>query len=206
MASNCYLQFESYHHPACKMNIPMGLWLKRNCSKSEDYITQSQIMTKKFLEKGYTWDLLSVTSTSCADSCPNRRRNTPSKQNARFITGFNYRNITKVMNKHWHVLQSNPNLGLLLPEAPQVVFRRASMLKNMVALSISKSRCDKSTNIRGYFENRVGIFQCKKRGCLTCQSIPHSHPSITDRRGKDYAIRQFITFDSVCSLYAQMSM
>lgn len=52
-----------------------------------------------------------------------------------------------------------------------------------------------------FFENRVGIFQCRKQGCLTCQFITHGQPSFSDRTGNTYSIRQFITCSTQFAVY-----
>lgn len=130
-----------------------------------------------------------------------------SQQGIRLITGFssNFKSITSVMRKHWHILQSDSTLGSHLPDLPQVVFRRACTLKNMVAQSILKSMPSKPTDIRGYFNNWVGIFQSKNRGCFTCQSIPLGHSLISDSSGKIFSIKQFIVCSTQFVIYVLKS-
>lgn len=50
---NFYLDHMSCHHPSLMKAIPKGHFLKRNCSKIEDFYVQSQILRSRFLEKGY---------------------------------------------------------------------------------------------------------------------------------------------------------
>lgn len=56
-------------------------------------------------------------------------------------------------------------------------------------------------DIRSYFDNRVGIFQCKKRGCLTCQSVPHGQSNFSTSNGQNFNIRQFLTCSSEFVIY-----
>lgn len=88
----------------------------------------------------------------------------------------------------------------LFPEAPQVTFRRAKTLKNVIAPSKLKTHCRTHTSdIPSYFNNRTGIFQCK-RWCLTCQFIYHRKQSLSDK-GQVFTFRQFITCSSVFVIY-----
>lgn len=52
---NNYLPFHSGHHPMWLRSIPEGqiMRVKRNCWNDTDYISQVQIIKKKFADKGY---------------------------------------------------------------------------------------------------------------------------------------------------------
>lgn len=96
----------------------------------------------------------------------------------------------------------DPRLGPVLPPAPQVTFKRSRTLKNIIAPSkLKHTRTEKIMDIRSYFDDRAGIFQCKKRGCLTCQFIEHGQSSFSDRSGHVYDIRQFITCSTEYVIY-----
>lgn len=55
--------------------------------------------------------------------------------------------------------------------------------------------------MRSYFNDRKGIFQCKKRACLTCQFIAHITDKISTNSGKEYMIKQFITCSTDFVIY-----
>lgn len=103
-------------------------------------------------------------------------------------------------------LADGSKLGPHLPSAPQVTFKRTRTMKNIVAPSKLKSlRAGRTMDIRSYFDNRTGIFQCKKKGCLSCQFIQHGQPTFSDRAGNIYNIKQFITFSaSLRSTYSNV--
>lgn len=52
---NGYIPMDSCHHRSWLCNIPRGQFirLRRNCSKEEDYFTQSNILAERFRQKGY---------------------------------------------------------------------------------------------------------------------------------------------------------
>ncbi|XP_069618482.1 uncharacterized protein [Ranitomeya imitator] len=54
-ASNNLLHFESFHPAHLRKGIPKGqfLRLRRNCSRREDFLTESRHLTNRFRERGY---------------------------------------------------------------------------------------------------------------------------------------------------------
>lgn len=52
---NSYLHAWCYHHPRWIKNVPYGHFcrLRRTCTRKEDYLDQSELLRKKFQEKGY---------------------------------------------------------------------------------------------------------------------------------------------------------
>lgn len=127
---------------------------------------------------------------------PPKSHEKPDANTIRFVTEYNskYRSIQNIVKKHWHILHMDPKLGPILPPAPQITFKRTPTLKNIVAPSKLKNyQKEKNMDIRSYFDNRTCIFQCKKRGCLTCQFIQHGQSSFSDRSGNEYNIKLFIT-------------
>lgn len=56
-------------------------------------------------------------------------------------------------------------------------------------------------DIQSYFDDRTGSFQCKKRGCLTCQFNRHGQSSFKDRAGNTFYINQCITCSSEYVIY-----
>lgn len=75
-------------------------------------------------------------------------------------------------------------------------------MKNLLAPRKILNKSTRSPlDIRSYFDDRKGIFQCKKKGCLTCQFIVHGSKIITTNLGKNYGIRQFITCSTDFVIY-----
>lgn len=62
-------------------------------------------------------------------------------------------------------------------------------------MNINRPRPD----LLGYFDNRVGIYQCKKSGCLTCQFIEQGQSTFLHNFNSN--ICQFITCSSEFVIY-----
>lgn len=74
-------------------------------------------------------------------------------------------------------------------------------IKNITAPNKLEKPNRPISDIRTYFD-RTGIFQCRKRGCLTCQSITHGRSKIVTNQGTSFQIRQFITCSTECVVYS----
>lgn len=196
---NSYLHYTSCHHPMWKKNIPRGQFqrLRRNCSKLTDYKMQGALMARKFCEKGYPEGLVQEAFESYESlHTIQRNKKTNGMNTVRFITDYNnqYKEISRIICKHFNILKLDKRLYPQLPTAPQVTFRRARTIKNIIAPSKLKTTMPGPRgDIRTYFDNRVGTYKCKKRGCLTCQFILHGRSSFQDTNGNTFHIKQFIT-------------
>lgn len=51
---NSYLPLDSCHHMVWLTNIPKGQFtrLRRNCSRRSDFLVQSELLGKRFIDKG----------------------------------------------------------------------------------------------------------------------------------------------------------
>lgn len=59
---NGYIDTKSCHHKAWLGSVPKRqfLRLRRNCTNSEDFVSESSILRQRFLEKGYSAEALDV--------------------------------------------------------------------------------------------------------------------------------------------------
>lgn len=107
--------------------------------------------------------------------CRQRFVSTYNKKHRSFLTSSV--NIIKI-------LLLDQRLALILPSIPQITFRKAPPVKNILAPSKMKTLNKKSLfDIRSYLDHRTGIFQCRKKGCLSCQFITHGCSNITTNKG-----------------------
>ncbi|XP_073417113.1 general transcription factor IIH subunit 5 isoform X1 [Dendrobates tinctorius] len=60
-ATNNVLHFDSFHPAHLCKGIPKGqfLRLRRNCSRTEDFINESRQLTNRFRERGYPKNIIS---------------------------------------------------------------------------------------------------------------------------------------------------
>lgn len=204
---NSYLHYTSCHHPSWKKNIPKGQFrrLRRNCSRIRDYETQGALMARKFHEKGYPEHLVREAFETQKSPLKIQRKKKRNESNTvRFITDYNnqFKEISRIISKHFNILKLDKRLSPLLPTVPQVTFRRARTMKNILAPSKLKTKISGPLgDIRTYFDDRVGVYRCKKRGCLTCQFITHGKTSLQDSSGNTFHIKQFITCSTDFVIY-----
>lgn len=93
-----------------------------------------------------------------------------------------YRSVSRIIQKHYKILLLDQWLVPAPLAAPQITLRKACTVKNILAPSKKQVPNKRAPlDIRPYFENRIGIFQWKKRGCLTSQFITHGLTNITTK-------------------------
>lgn len=56
-------------------------------------------------------------------------------------------------------------------------------------------------DIQSYFDHRTGMFQWRKKCCMTCQFISHGKSTFSDRSGNILTIKQFIKCSSEFIVY-----
>ena len=136
---NAYLHYNSYHPLKQKINIPYGQYLraKKICSKEEEAKDAMQEIKIKFANRGYPTGMLdkqlrkaeTVTRKDLLDLKPKE----PGKR-IPFTATFNKNlpNIRATLNKHWHLLQTNPKIAPTFTEKPIVAFERNKNLKDLI--------------------------------------------------------------------------
>lgn len=129
-SGNSYFHFASCHHSTWKKNIPKGQFkrLRRNCSKVDDYITQGKLMQRKFEEKGCPIDLIQEAFISHMDLSSKSKTVVDKhvESTVRFVSTYNNKNrsISKIIRKHYKILQLDQRLAPKLPSIPQITFRK----------------------------------------------------------------------------------
>lgn len=92
-----------------EMGIPKGLFVcrKRNCSHKDDYIEQTDVLIKRFIDKAYSHDNLQLVRKTVGEM--DRQKLLEDKVREQksydmsFITGFNkqFKHLEKRIRKHW---------------------------------------------------------------------------------------------------------
>ena len=145
---NAYLHYNSYHPLKQKRNIPYGQYLraKKICSEEEKSKEAMQVIKKKFFNRGYPTDVLEeqikrTESVSRRDLLEDKEKE--SGKRIPFIATFNKNlpNIRATMDKHWHLLQTNPKIAATFAEKPIIAFKRNKNLKDLIGQThLSKNR------------------------------------------------------------------
>lgn len=207
---NSFIPTNSCHHKSWIQAVPKGQFLRvrRNCSRVEDYMEQSEILIANFVDKGYARESLVVTrdavggvdrKTLLNDRPPAERDDGVPQMP--FITGYSCQHwaIKKVVQKNWSLLLGDEVLGHILPEKPRVVYRGAKNLaRSLVCTALDPP-------IRpNFFNDLVGFYKCGR--CISCKTMG----SLQSRRtvditststGKSFPIKSCITCNSTHVVY-----
>ena len=128
---NAYLHFNSYHLVKQKENIPFGQFLraKKICSKKQDAEDSIKGIETKFIQRGYPRNRLHtqkeiVKSINRQDLLQEKDKTPGTRIPFTTIVNKKSPNINLVINKHWHLLRTNPEIASAFSEKPVIAFRR----------------------------------------------------------------------------------
>lgn len=169
---NSFIPNYSCHHASWLRSVPKSqyLRLKRNCTQQSAFLAQAQVLTQRFVDKGYALESLTNTldQVKCVDRTNLLKENTGGRENDTFhnpfITNFScqHSSVKHIVKKHWHILKNGRVLKSILPDKPQVVFRGAPSLKDKLAPNILNPPSIRPT----FFSELTGYYQCRK--CQVC--------------------------------------
>lgn len=197
--ANSYLSTDSCHFKPWLYNIPKGQFtrLKRNCTKEEDYRNQAQVIGERFKAKGYNEDWLKnqiehvnlLDRNKMLEEQPKTRvqNEVPS-----IVLDFNtqHRDVAKVIQKHWHILKNDKDLREILPERPNIVYKRAPTIRDLIV----KSVLDPPPTSTYTFFSGKGFYPC--RNCYACRHARKFQGKRKDftatNTGQNFIIRDFI--------------
>lgn len=181
-AGNSYIHYQSCHHPTWINNIPKSQFhrIRRNCTKDEDYHIQGKLLSNKFQDKGYPPHLVQKAFLQQAKKPPPKPKTSDNPQPTRFTTQFHdcHKKMENILAKHWCILLGDPFLGSSLTQLPKVSYRRAKNIKSRIAPSkIRKVPLTPASHIP--LIPLVGMYQCRKKLCLTCKFVDHGQKNFT---------------------------
>lgn len=184
--------------------------MRRNCTKIDDFDSQSRILRDRLKDKGYDGgvlddkiaevtvldrDLLLVEKSVVLTCEPNNNFSCP------FVTRYSQQHfsIKKLIYKHWHIIKNDHVLNSVLPDKPKVVFRGAPPNKQLVAPTV----CDPSIYKPMFFQNLVGFYKCNKCALCYINAIKTRKTVQFTSRGTNqvFPIKYFITCSTSCVVY-----
>lgn len=155
------------------------------------------MMGERFKVKGYDghWIQNQIEHVNLIDrkkmleECPKKRfqQEAPS-----IILDFNtqHKDVAKVIQKHWHILKNDKDLKEILPERPNIVYKRAPTIRDLIV----KSVIDPPSKPAYTFFSGKGFYPC--RNCYACR---HAKKFQGKRKeftatstGQNFNIRDFI--------------
>ena len=136
---NAYLHYSSYHPIQQKNNIPYGQYLraKKICSNTTDADDAMKDVQKKLKQRGYPKEVL---DEQLKRAEPIKREELliekTKKEDRRIPFTVTYNkslpNIRQTIDKHWHMLLTNPMLAQTFQKKPTLAFRRNRNLKDLI--------------------------------------------------------------------------
>lgn len=91
-------------------------------------------------------------------------------------------------SNHWSILLEDPHLKTTLATQPKVAYGKAHNIKRKIAPS--KIKPTQPTSVPLVLIPLVGMYQCKKPFCLTCEFVQHVQKTFSVK-GKTYTLKDF---------------
>lgn len=197
---NSYLPITSCHHKPWLFNIPKGqlIRVQRNCTKESDYKIQADAVGKRFMEKGYDPEFINkqislVQPLDGRTMIHTQKKLSPLLEAPALILNYNvqYKDIEKIIKKHWYILREDKQLKSILPDKPHIIYKRATTLRDLIVKNVVDPP---STNSFSFFDGKE-FFPCKY--CFACQHSRKFQSKKTDflatNTGQTYPIKDFIS-------------
>lgn len=184
---NSYLHAKSNHHPRWIHHVPYGQFFRLRCTcTKKDYLEQSRLLTQKCKEKCYDASHIEAALNkylALYDNPPDGNKEpllqtTPDIQQVRFSTQYTNKafEIQNIFKRNWNILQHDPVLGNILPDQPNIVFRKPHDLRSLVAPSRVKISTNKPTSIWST------IFDQKGATSAVLKTVAHACTCGTERK------------------------
>ena len=135
---NSFLDFSSYHPPGLKKGLPYSqmVRIKRICSSENTFEEQATDLCSRFTAKGYKKEILSNALQRARDLDRNTLltpKPSKSRLSNRIVCATTFspvsNDIRQCIDKHWHILSSDPSVGHVFKERPMFAHKRANIGK-----------------------------------------------------------------------------
>lgn len=213
---NGYVPWNSCHHPNWLAGIPKSQLqrIRRNCTLDADYMSQAGIIADRLSAKGYPQDQIesqvekyrTVERSSLlkpAESLQAGKLITRKRTEFAFITryGSQYREINKILGRHWHILREDPVLGPELPLRPCTVFSRTGNIGSKIVKSFIDPPAVRTTFLDE--ASLKGFHKCGR--CMGCKITKKGIKRVKAVRSystqAEYPIKEVITCNSTNVVY-----
>lgn len=202
---NTFLHYQSYHPPSLKRSLPYSqlLRVRRICNNEAVFEQQAGELCERFRDRGYAGHLLDnclerVRNIQRSDLLTNSARHNRSNIIPPVTLVSTYGHISNdlktIVQRHWHILQSDPNIGNSFQDLPRSCYKRAPSLRDKLV----RSHLPASTQS---FPPRVlqGNFKCFN--CAACNFMLTEKEFTHSKTGKTYKVKGRITCLSTFVVY-----
>nr|XP_055053666.1 uncharacterized protein LOC129438772 isoform X1 [Misgurnus anguillicaudatus] len=191
---NSILHGESFHPITLKRGLPMAQFsrIRRICSKDQDFQVQATDLEKRLKQRLYKpeWieDARCRYEQVSQDECLQRTKvqNSISKVNCIVQYSPIGNQISDIVNKHWHIIQSDPGLKVFT-SPPRVVFKRPPNLRN----GLVRAHLPSLTSPHFLQEAPPGNYRCGR--CAQCNFTYKTKTFNHPHTGKSFDIKGTIT-------------
>ncbi|KAE8631062.1 hypothetical protein XENTR_v10001061 [Xenopus tropicalis] len=184
---NSILHASSHHPPATIRGIPYSQFLRviRNNSSIDTAKSQLQEMLNRFLDRGYSENLL-LTQLERAlahnqESLLNKTHGQKEQQIPLiFTTTFSSTSqaLVKSINRNWPMVNQDETLALYQAQKPRMGYKRGRSLRDLLMKTDFKGFSNKPQNWLSSLQ-KLGCYKCPD--CVTCRCLltgpdfPHPH-------------------------------
>lgn len=175
--------------------------LRRNCTNDEEFFLQAGVLTERFLEKGYELgtlnQVLQQVSSIDRQSLLTTRPKKEHQDQVAFVSGFHrqYKQVESIFKRFWPILLKDIDLRSTIAPKPKFINRRASGLRNKIAMNLP----DPPRKPPTFLDGSRFHFCTKVKACRTTrksgapQKISHFQSTVTQ---DSFKIKPLITCNS----------
>lgn len=200
---NSILHGHSFHPVPLKKSLPISQFnrVRRICSMDSDYQEQSNDLVKRFQQRQYKDEWITPArerfSRVSQMECLEKRKTTKKVDNCvNCVIQYSplSHDLKRIVNKHWHIIKSDPHLQVL-SEPPRFVLKRPPNLNNMLV------RADLPQVTQSNFLQNAppGNYRCGH--CAQCSFTQKSKTFSHPRTGKTYHIKSVISCNTKNVIY-----
>lgn len=200
---NTLLHGKSFHPTNLKKSLPISQLsrVRRICSSEDSYAKHSDDMVKRFRDREYQEDWVqnaverfkNVNQKDCLEM---RRTNSDSHRPICAIQFSPLGNSFKeIVQQHWHILKSDPNLKTVFNDPPRIVYKRAPNLRDQIV------RADLPPEQPSHFLSNIPPGNYKCGSCAQCNFTSKCHYFNHPHSGKKIDIKGTITCNSKNVIY-----
>ncbi|KAL2083743.1 hypothetical protein ACEWY4_021516 [Coilia grayii] len=203
---NTILHASSFHPDHLIDNIPYGQFirLRRICSIEEDYVAKAQEMCDRFKQRGYSQTQID-TAMGRANQKDRRELLYPqpvqhnNEKGITFVSQYStaFKQVKKIINKHWRILECDPNLNHLASCRPRFCFKRGKNIRDIVVTSMYQQPTQNSWLAQQ--QQILGNYRCGR--CIHCANTSNTKTFAHPQSGQIYRIKDFINCSSTHVIY-----